>query len=625
MPIDFDALLAPFHTALHLQWRSIGESLRKLAKWVTERLKLTRDREIATRDFQTFLFNGSAVSTWIDPIQHGALGPRDAPPPEGILRNAAAPFQAFWRGLLLAPAMVESELAIPRMLGAVSDFLALLVASLDRFRKPEANQFDLRIKRRWDDLFGEIGLFFRLVNDAATVKQMQTFSDGGIALIKVIRKHFPPTPPAPGGAGGDLTELTRWTFGGTIVLPLAIQLLTHLATTAVEVVKLRVLDGVEAVMHDVFALRRAAIDFMFGSLMAIGSQALEWVVLTQTEVVASLRLYASFLGEYVDALQQWITNIGQELKPFADGLIQFLHVLGHYLDAFMGVNFGDAVTLGMFDFHLADILDWREHPEKAKELQDQITDYIKENHKKVWLGEKAFDLRSLLEALRTIIGIAATHTLFPAEATPPDLTDLQFPDLYKAFFEGPKADDLRKSLVATSATLSTGVAAVFDAGIKATRDLGDSLGEAAATAAQMGVGARYRQIASNADRLSETTFGARELRAKLGPPKDPVALAFESWLAGSAFQIIEKALPAYTRQMLQFWKTEAAKTPADRPTSPHIVARHAQVGRVKTPRLVIRVPEGHALDKSLAAEIGDRVRTGVAQAFGLGMAKAAAA
>ena len=624
MPIDFDALLAPFHTALHLQWRSIGESLRKLAKWITERLKLTREREIATRGFQTFLFNGSALSAWIDPIQHGTLGPRDAPPPEGILRTAAAPFQAFWRGLLLAPAMVESELALPRMLGAISDFLALLVASLDRFKTPEPSQFDFRIKRRWDDLFGELGLFFRLVNDPATVKQVQTFSDGGIALIDVFKKHFPPQPTVADGGGG-LPELARWVLGATFVLPLAIQLLTHLATTAIQVVKLRVLDGVEAVMRDVFALRRAAIDFMFGTLMAIGSQALEWVVLTQTEVVASLRLYASFLGEYVEALQKWITETGQALKSFADGLIQFLHVLGHYLDAFMDVNFGSEVTLGMFDFRLADILDWRSHPEKAKELQDQITDYMKENRKKVWVGEKLFDLRTRLEALREIIGIAATHTPFPAEATPPDLADVQFPDVYKAFFEGPQADDLRKSLATTSATLSTGVAAVFDAGIKATNDLGDSLGEAAAQAAQMGVGARYRRIASSADRLSEVAFGANALRARLGPPKDPIALAFESWLAGSAFQIIEKALPGYTRQMLQFWKAEAAKPVADRPTSPHIVARHAQVGRVKTPRLVIRVPEGLALDKSLAAEIGDRVRTGVAQAFGLGMAKAASA
>jgi len=41
--------------------------------------------------------------------------------------------------------------------------------------------------------------------------------------------------------------------------------------------------------------------------------------------------------------------------------------------------------------------------------------------------------------------------------------------------------------------------------------------------------------------------------------------------------------------------------------------------------MVIRVGPGQELDKVLAAKIGDKVRSGVAQAFGLAIAQPAAA
>jgi len=87
MPIDFNALFAPYRVAYFLQWRSIGESLYKIAEWLTKRLKQTREREVATRGFQTFEFTGSALSVTIDASQHGMLGPQGAAAPSGFSRR----------------------------------------------------------------------------------------------------------------------------------------------------------------------------------------------------------------------------------------------------------------------------------------------------------------------------------------------------------------------------------------------------------------------------------------------------------------------------------------------------------------------------------------------------------
>src|SRR5438093_5806866 len=180
MPIDFEALVAPFRTAYFLQRRSISESLKNIASWLTKRLKETQERERATRAFQVFGFSGSSLTAYIDPSQHGALGPSGEPPPDGFWPTVAAPFEAFWKGLKLAGSMVAAENALPDLIDVAARTVKMIVASLDRFKTPDKSLFDLDAKKHWDDLFGEIGLFFRLVNDPATVAQVKLFSEVGI-------------------------------------------------------------------------------------------------------------------------------------------------------------------------------------------------------------------------------------------------------------------------------------------------------------------------------------------------------------------------------------------------------------------------------------------------------------
>jgi hypothetical protein len=619
MPLDFDALFDRFRVAFHIQWKSIGESLHKVALWLTKRLKQTREREIETRGLQIFDFTGSALSLRIDNAQRGLLTPKGgAPPDEGFLASVAAPFKAFWRGLLLAPEMIEAEQTLPGIIDALSRFVDLVTASTNRFLTPEKSLFDPNSPKKWDDLFGELALFFRLVNDPATVKQVQTFSQGGIDIIDVIHKHFPSNSDEP--SKGGLPELGREVLGATLAIPLVTELISNLARTIGVVVRIQLVDRSSVILKKVFELRRAAVDFVYVTAFGFGSWALEQTVIAQSDVLYSLGLYLDFAKEYVEQIQAWITGTGKDIKTLVDGYITFVKGLADYLEKFMDVDIGDAVSLGTISFHLKDILEWRDDPSKAKEVQDGIIDFI---------GDHPFAsalIAERLAALWAVVGIAATKTVLPEEAAPPDLSELAPPpQLYEAFFGGKRADALRKSLTDLGTAIPAKVGDILDSGKQILVDLGDTMHQAADDATRIGSVATYRRIAEGAARISEAAFGADAARAAFVPKQDPIADAFASWMAVSGFKVVEKVLPAYVKEMVDFWREEVAEKSAERPTSPHIVARRTDLARVRVPRVFVEVEAGRETDKTLVVEIADRVREAVAQAFGEAAAQPALA
>jgi len=635
MPIDWEALIAPFRTAYFLQTKSIGESLRKIAEWLTKRLKATEERERATRALQVFGFVGGALSVWIDVSQHGALGPEGQPPPEGFWQGAAAPFVSFWRGLLLAKSMVGAELALPGILDALASTVKLIIDSLDRFKTPEKGLFDLTTRKRWDDLFGEVGLFFRLVNDPATVKQVETFSRGGIELIRVLRSRFPSKPGA--NEGGGLPEIARWIIGGALAVPVIWRLLVNIAQTANQVVRLKILDWATSIQNEVFGFRRDAIDFVYVTLFGFGREALDTLASSETTLVSELDLYGRFLTAYFGAIEAWLKATGKELKGFADGLVKFLYGLGDYLETFMDVDFGAAISWGIVSFKLSEILEWREDPSKAKDVQAKIDAALALMDTVAGspllgttapslgsiplISPKLDEYRSKLLALRRVVGDLGVSTPFPAEAAPPDLSKIAAPNLYQAFFGGPEATTLRARLGATGSSLKVNLDRIFDAGIDGLTKVGEKMGEAGTNAAKLGSAARYTQVANRAAQLAETAFGADAMRSRLVRRQDPIAAAFESWLSQSGFTFVNRVLPRYVGEMIEYWKRETAKPPAERPTSPHILTQRAQVERVRLPRMVIRVNEERELDKVLAAEIAERVRFGVSRAFQIAAAQ----
>jgi len=625
MPIDFEALVAPFRTAYFLQCRSITESMRNIAQWLGKRLKATVDRERETRGLQTFSFVGDALSIYIDPSQYGALGPQGPPPPQGFWANAAAPFVRFWRGLLLAKSMVEAEGVLPGVLGALADTVAMINASLDRFKTADRSLFDVSARKGWTDLFGELGLFFRLVNDPATVKQVQTFSSGGMQLLHVLRRNFPskPSEEKQSEGGGGLVELTRNITGGMLAIPVAWEFVTQILRTASMAFRLKLLERAEMIQREVFDLRRDMIDFVFVTLNGIGTLALNTLFLLRSDLKVTLDTYVSFIKSYFAEIESWLKNLGTELKKFMDGMVTFIRKLGDFLELFMDIDIGHAVSYGVISFTPDDLLD----PDKVAALQKKIDRILTAVSFLSPLGGIIIGalLRKRLKALREVLRAVGVSPQIPAEAALPDLSATGFPDIYQAFFGGKEAAILRSRLTVTGAAIQNKLDAIFEGGMTALNTTAEAFSKAASDAASMGSAKRYGLVANRAAALAENAFGADAARAGLLRRKDPIAEAYESWLSASGFNLLGKVLPAYVAEMIAFWKKEAGKPPADRPTSPAILARRERIDRVRLPRMAIRINEERELDKTLAAEIADRVRQGVARAFEIAAAQPEAA
>ncbi|MBI4671163.1 MAG: hypothetical protein HY741_05790 [Chloroflexi bacterium] len=631
MPIDFEAIVAPFRVAYKVQQFAIGDIFENLAEWLTKRLRETQERERATRDVKIILFYHDAVSMWLDESQHGAISRAENEPEPTFWQSVAAPFVAFYKGLLTAGPMVESEWLLPNLLGTVIHFIERVIGSMDKFKEATPDLFDLE-RRELFDIFGEAALFFRLINTDATVRQVKRFSAGGIELIEVLRRQFPPSPksaetPA-SGTGFSMLDLTRYVVGAIVLIPLISQMLLHTARTASLTMRLTVLDKLSEIQADVFGLRRDILEFIFVNVMAIGRTAWEWLLDMEVWVLWALNFAMTFIKRYFGEIESWIKTVGTELKRFADGFVKFLRALGDYLETWMEIDLLDTLKgvlggaiwilnkLGSdITLTLGDILDRPGHLEYLRNKILQV----------VIIPILAFWKRKQIRAAREALGALKKRTKLPAEAAPPDMSTIaKFPDVYEAFF-GAGAPNLGGSLITLRDSIKTNANMILETGATQVLELGNTFDTAATQAARLGSRKAYDLAVSESGRLAELTFGGEELRRTMERREDALAKAFEAWLVGSGFDLVSKALPLYVQGMIEYWRAESQKPPTERPTSPHILAKRAEVTRVRVPRVVLNVNEERALDKVLASEVAALFQGAVAQVFRLGVAQHEAA
>ena len=79
---------------------------------------------------------------------------------------------------------------------------------------------------------------------------------------------------------------------------------------------MELLDQATLIQNEVFEMRRDVIDFLYVTLFGIGRQALEWLVVLQSDVIPVLGLCATFARVYFDEVQEWLKTTGKELKTF---------------------------------------------------------------------------------------------------------------------------------------------------------------------------------------------------------------------------------------------------------------------------------------------------------------------
>ncbi|MCC7164263.1 MAG: hypothetical protein IT331_17340 [Anaerolineae bacterium] len=607
MPIDFETILAPFRTAFMLQRRTINEMFEKVAKWLTKRLRETQERERATSSMQRFSFTGAAMEIWIDESQHGKLLSAESAPPEEFWAKMAAPFVNFWKNFTGSiKAMVKSEWVLPDVLATIAKFIETVLASIDRFKEPTPDLFDLKKGKQFWDIIGELFLFARLISTEATVKQVQRFSAGGIEMLGVARKHFPPKPPEAADEATGPSDSTKTLVGVALALPLVAQMLKQTARTASLMIRLQVLDKLSEVQKQAFDLRRDVLDLFYVDAMAMGRSLFGWVMEMGALTMWGLELGIRFLRAYGAEIETWITTLGTQLKTFADALMKFLRAMGDWLETFLSVDIGEHKTHGIMSLKIGDF----DNPTKLKKVINVIN-LVLSDMVLTWLAggeDKLKRTRAVLQALRK-------PTTPMTEVAPLDTSTLPgFPNIYDSFF-GTGAVGLRTALTSTRDSLKTNMDTVLDTGATKFLEIGETFDKAGSAAARMGSAKRYEAVVTDAERLAKMAFGGDEMRQALQGKNDALTRAFENWLAASGFKMVAQALPIYIERMIDFWQAEAAKKPEERPTSPHILAKRAQVNRVKVPRIVLNVNEDRDLDKGLAAEVAALFQGAVGQAF----------
>ena len=114
---------------------------------------------------------------------------------------------------------------------------------------------------------------------------------------------------------------------------------------------------------------------------------------------------------------------------------------------------------------------------------------------------------------------------------------------------------------------------------------------------------------------------AAPFEAALAPPGAAQA-PFGSVLAAGGFQLIGAAIPGYVKGLRDFWLRE--RSTGQRPTSPHLLAKHARHLQVRMPDLTIKAT-GRPADGKLATVVAGRFRAAINDAYRAGREKFLAA
>jgi hypothetical protein len=643
MPIDFAAIAAGFRPAFRSQTEPVAAALVRLGRWISARFERVQALDRATQEFPIVRFYNEALTAYVDRSQHGSLG--RASPVEPTLSSSG---RAFVAGVARTGTAISESLLLPRLLGLVQSFLNLVVASLDRFSRATPQMFDPR-RRTASDLFGEVGLLYRAI--ATSTRQVQTFTRGVDTVLRTFRSQESTPAPAPGAAAGGaqpapptpdlptrLDGVARNILGAVLALTLLPVWLMRILTAVDTALRSRVVTTFTNIQNRLFRMRRALIDFVAKDLMEMLREAFVLVTVMLRQVILDFGFFTRFAILYGHELLSSIHNFLARVSGLINIVIDVIQAIRDAIRAILEFNLTPILLaplgvpgwlLSQYaapDFTVADLLN------VAADVGIVSTRAALEG----WLNTvetltfpASLLLRRQLNAIREILR-ATLRPLerLPAPPSPPSLAGVRFPNLFDAFF-GPGASDFFRALRSARDRLLTDIPTILNSVRAFLRDVSRLFGRAAAGAANLGSLERYQTIAERAGRLADTVYGDQvtDLRRRIAERRpDAFAQAFEGWLIHGGFNLVGEVIPLYVDHMFRYWQTQVAPEEAEpatgqaapsTPTSPHILARRARLGRVQMERLTIRAP-ARLLDDALVATIAGSFRGAVAQAYASG-------
>ncbi len=638
MPIDFSRIAADWAAAFRARQLVAGRALALIGPWLAERLERLEALDRRSRRWPTYAFEGRALSVRLAPSQRGLIRPYGS-----TGAAVAAPFVAFGRGFVRVGQAVEDEWVLPGVLSAVERVVRAILDSIERWRTPRAAMFDPR-QARASDLFGMSAMAWRGL--AGSLPQLRRAATDIRAELQrwlspprraAGEGALPATPEGPTGSTG--ASLERYIVAAILVLPALPGWIEGLARAAWLTARLKVLDLVQSIEARVFSLRAtvlrtilvdvpAAVREVPAVAAALGAM-LSWNIryfarLAQVWmdlIVFALRLFLRAIDAVANAVISLINGFLRLIQTIMQyDLLTFIKPLlgpaGLLIDAIgMRLSLDDLIEAGTQAVNLTVYANLKAAIAAARAgIIASGTQIPLVGRGLIPSGTQAMLLHKL-SLIEQVVDALFANTGGPmVETAAPVVTGM--PNFYDLLVGAPPAE-VAGHLRTFGSAMADHFAALLDQVSTSLQGLARVFDRTAADLARTGPAERMAAFGRDTSELVGGLYDdqIRGLGQRIAERRPG---SFERWLIGGGFHVIGAVIPQYVRSMLRWWEDEDARGegPAAHvtPTSPHILARHARLGRVHLPRLTLRAG-GRAHDEALVRELAAAFRTAVQDAY----------
>lgn len=637
MPIDINAILAPFQTPFTRQWIPITLVMERLAELVGERFRRASALERSTRAYPVIGFQDGAVMLSLSASQARALGP---PPPDFTMIDA-----------------VRQELIIPRTVGVLADIVRALRESAEHFQTPTADMFRLDRPGRFVDVFGHAFLLARtiigdfdplaesLVSSARPVGSM-------LRALGITGEGRPPgaaeepRPGAPAEEGGGLDDIVRWIAGGILIIPAFTSWLDALAREISIAVRLRLLTAFQGIEAQAFELRRSLLTDVLDTMRGVGQSAVEFLLVAQTILLSNIRYFGAFAAVYSGMLLFTLTRFSDAIRNQVNGILVIVNTIIDIINFILSIDLmpllvgpiigpiASRIGLPLPKFTIDDLLSvLTDVAGTAGSMALGQVETFLDIASRIARLVGATDIARKLSDVAGILHGARRHIVIPGQPAITRLTT-RFPDIWALLVTPMRARWASALTLLRDSTGNLVEQVLFQSSDLLDRFAG-TFEAAAGGATWLGGADLWRNLAATSDRLAFEGFGmqADERRAGLArDPNLPLGNAFDQAVARGGFHVVTSAIPAYIGGLIEFWRERRREREASgHGTSPHILARRARLHRVRVPRLTIRarvegdLPAEGERRKELIATIAQRMRESVEQAWRTGELQSATA
>jgi hypothetical protein len=634
VPIDFSAIAARFGDLLAEETHPLPFLFDRFDDAVKKLVEQSEKAERATRAYPIFRYRDGALAVHVDPLGAELLPIGGAP--LGFVAGLEAGGRRFLDGLGWTRTAVEQELALPRILLVAREAVDVVLASIERFRRPGAAMLDDRA-RRLSDVFGLLVLGWNSLLGGEAREQLLGAARGAAGLRTELDRLVPPSP----STGRSTIDALVDTFEGlgeqmlaaVVLLPVVGEALAVLVHDGALAAKRTILGELTSVEAEVGTLRSAAVDGLLRGI-GLGQLAADWLSAARDVVLGDIWVLSTTLPSLVRSFLDGLRAFAQGVNAWGWWLSNLMTPLRVMLTLFMRLDLIGLVLRKFLSFLPDWIFNRLSHP--VITIDDIVTFLLGQG---AWWVKPAIDqffdgaLRIInavdhlpgvdvgkfywrVDALAEVFKVVLTRTPPPPPDVVPPLPPLAgFPNVYDAFFGGGKEAALVADVDALGVEVRGGIRSALGAASTMFDRLGTTFAAEADRAASTGSTARMRGLAADSAVFAERVFGpeADRLRADAGSSRpDPLAAAFEGAVTSGGFALVGGAIPAYVGEMRRFWATK--RPPVPPPTSPHILARHGRLGGVRVPRLTVRA-SGRIADRRLAALVAARFHDAVGEAY----------